>query len=454
MDQTKEPMQKHKTVVVLGGGPAGVFTACGLADIGLSVTLITRPRPYPAWEGMSERPVTTLRHFGFTQAVAALGPMVTRTAQWNGETQARNREYIVDRQAFDRALLRDAAARGVTVMDGRVDRVGRGDQRWRVFWTQDGVARQIDADFLVEARGREARGGYVKDADKRLTAGPATSALLKSYTVPEEMPMTAVAAFENGWAWHLRDGKGRAILQIFTRSDKGHLPPKAGLPQFFDDLVAQLPEAADWLKDAAPLSDRVSVRTAAAQKSHHTGGDDFLVVGDGAMALDPLSGNGLFYAIGSGLAAVPVINSLLKTPEKRDLALHFYQERLDVAFDGGCAMGREFYALETRWPDNGFWAARRAWPRDAGPSHPDPLSQPARVMEKPVVRDDLIVAQKVIVTADYPRGVWQLDGVPLVALLEQILKDGYDDGKYAAALKVDVDQVIVARKWLAARQIM
>lgn len=444
-----------RPVIILGGGPAGVFTACGLAQLGISATIITRPRPFPAWEGLSDRPLESLRHFGFEETVASIGSMVARMAHWNGTSQIQNREYILNRQTFDQALLKDASNKGVKVIEGRVEKVERMAKGWYIsFATVRGKA-ELMTDFLVEARGREAKLGrkLMGDEDDFVTA-PATSALLKSYHVSPELPaITSVASFPKGWAWYLRDGKGTAILQIFVSSEKGELPSKAGMDNYFSELIDQLPEAKAWLSNAKAHDAQVSVRTAAANKTTPVGGDDFLVVGDSSMALDPLSGNGIFYAIGSGLAAAPVINTLIQRPEDKELALQFYQERIDFAFKGGCLMGREFYATEERWPDAPFWKTRRNWPAGEEKSHPDSLSEPAKKCKKPVVRGGYIEQEDVIVTVDHPRGVWQVDGIPLVGLLESI-REGVSDDDYAAEHGVEKAQVISAREWLLARKII
>jgi len=446
------------SIVIMGGGPAGVFTACGLVDLGYPTTIITRPRPFPAWEGISERPRTSLQHFGFRAALASIGPMVTRAAHWNGQSQAQNREYILNRQTFDQALLRDAKNKGVQIIHGRVEKAVRQEGGWDVSYiTSDAPPYQktkIKADFLVEARGREsklAKGGDIAEGD--VTSGPATSALLKSYEVsPDLDAMTSVASFPKGWAWFLRDGEGTAILQIFISSEKGGLPSKVGLEQYFLELIKILPESEAWLRGARAQTSGVSVRTAAVSKAASAGGNDFLVVGDGALALDPLSGNGIFYAIGSGLSAAPVINSLLKKPEDKDLALQFYQERLDNAFKAGCLMGREFYAAEERWPEEAFWKARRLWPQDGGPSHPDIMAQPARICQKPVVKEGFIALEDVIVTTDHPRGVWKIDGIPLVKLMT-FLAAKNTDRETAAAFGAEAAQVTAAQNWLISRNI-
>lgn len=439
-------------IVIMGGGPAGVITACSLVALGADVILITRPRPFPAWEGMSERPLNSLRHFGFDETIASVGPMVERVAHWNGTSQSQNREYILNRQLFDQALLRDAKAKDVQVIEGRIDRVEHIGEKWHISYG----AETVTADFLVEARGRESRlGRALMTGYGDYVTAPATSALLKSYHVsPDLAAMTSVASFPAGWAWYLRDGQGTAILQIFVSSEKGELPAKEGLDQYFLHLIDQLPEAEGWLRGAEAHDAQVSVRTAAATKVTPVAGDDFLVVGDGSLALDPLSGNGIFYAIGSGIAAAPVINTLLQKPENTKLALQFYQERIDFAFESGCLMGREFYASEQRWPEAPFWKARSSWPPGEGTSHPDPLSKSYEICKKPVVKNGFISREELIVTADHPRGVWTLNDIPLVELASLIKNGKGADADNARKFGVDKKNVIAARKWLAARNII
>jgi len=450
--------QKEKPVVIMGGGPAGVFTACGLARLNIPVMIITRPRPFPAWEGLSERPYGSLQYFGFKEAVASIGPMVERTAHWNGTSQVQNREYILNRHAFDMALLQDARHHGVQVSDGRIDKTERlaKGKGWQVSYMTRQGPETVTTDFLVEARGRESKMGRKQmPGEGVFITAPATSALLKSYHVPSSLAAaTSVASFPKGWAWYLRDGLGMAILQIFLSSEKGELPPKADLGHHFSQMIALIPEATEWLRDARPHDSIVSVRSAAAAKTLPVGGADFLVVGDGALALDPLSGNGIFYALGGGLAAAPVINTLLNRPKNGDLALKFYQERLDFSFKSGCIMGREFYAAETRWPEENFWKARSHWPLGEETSHPDPLSMPAKICKKPVVKEGYIALEDVIVTADHPRGIWMLDGVPLAALAALLKSGSRKDHDNAVALGTAIEDIAQARAWLMSRHLI
>jgi hypothetical protein len=144
-------------------------------------------------------------------------------------------------------------------------------------------------------------------------------------------------------------------------------------------------------------------------------------IGDAALAMDPLAGHGVFEALASATTAVPVVRTLLEHPTEAASAFRFYRQRIDHTFLRLARIGRDFYALERRWQDEPFWRERRTWP-DREPAHArpgDPADAPA-IEVMPVVEDGYIVEREVIVTADHPRGVWQVDGVPIVALLRHL----------------------------------
>lgn len=141
---------------------------------------------------------------------------------------------------------------------------------------------------------------------------------------------------------------------------------------------------------------------------------DVAVMGGG-----PLSGHGVFVGIGGALAAAPVINTLLRRPEDGAAARRLYSERTGHDFPRLCRVGRDFYRQERRWPESRFWRERRDWPDDR-PAHAPLAAAPPRVAEVPVIEDGFVTLREAIVTPDHPRGVWRVDGVELVALLELV----------------------------------
>jgi flavin-dependent dehydrogenase len=428
-------------ILVAGGGPAGCIAAIGLVGLGHRVRLITRPRR-PSVEGLSERVLRALEASGCGRALAAVGPAVRREASWNGATTAANQEWVVARERFDAALLQDAAAAGVELVADRITRIERTGDGWQA---QSSGGQRWSSGYLVEARGRRAPGRRIR--------GPATTALGRLFAGVPTQARTAVAGFRRGWAWYASTGDGAGALQIVLSSAEP-LPKRPGLPALFKALVDEIGPVWDWL-GAGYAAGEVFARHADTSRAEAPIEDGLTRVGDAALAIDPLSGHGVFEAIASATAAAAVINTILRRPDDAELARAFYEERVCLAFERFARIGRDFYALERRWPDADFWRERREWPDDR-PAHVPPSAAPPRIEHRPVIEDGFVVARRVVVTADQPRGVWQVDGVPVVELLDWRREHNGDDSPGAAAARFACTpgQVATALEWLRYRRLI
>ena len=123
-------MQQFFDFAVIGAGPAGVVTALELHRLGHRVALVHAPRRLPAVEGLAERACDGLAHAGCRNALATASAPVPRSAEWNGEYFDGNRERLVDRADFDRALLADARDAGIETLEARVTRTERDAEGW------------------------------------------------------------------------------------------------------------------------------------------------------------------------------------------------------------------------------------------------------------------------------------------------------------------------------------
>ncbi len=436
-------MATQVDIAVLGAGPAGCVAARALARLGHRLAVIHAPRPFIAWEGVSERTRDGLSRAGCARALAAIGPEVQRRAHWGGKTVAANRERIVDRVRFDAALLEDLAEAGIPVLRGRVGRLEVEGGVTQIRWRGPGnEPRTLIARLVIDARGRRTPrlGGCVE-------AGPETTALIRAWRVPESLaPMTAVAPFADGWAWFACDGVGRAVLQIVIDGRPGGLPRRRGLGDLYSRLVAEIEEARAWLAGAKAVG-RVWARNATMRLLMPAATRRCLRIGDAAAAIDPLSGQGLFEAAGSALASVAVANTLLRRPEASDLAIAFLNDRAEMTFRHQAQMARAFYAREERWVTRPFWRARAGWPASAD-SHDADEAATARIERRPVIADDFVVERAVVVSARHPRGVWQVAGVPVVDLLEAVRQPGATPQAAARRFGCDVEAIITASRWL------
>ena len=93
-------------------------------------------------------------------------------------------------------------------------------------------------------------------------------------------------------------------------------------------------------------------------------GDRWLAVGDAALALDPLSSQGILTAMYSGMLAGRALDTHLSGNPKR---LASYPSRLGAIATAYQRNRQAFYAMEWRWPDQAFWR-RRTGPSRQVPS--------------------------------------------------------------------------------------
>ncbi len=319
-------------IVVLGAGPAGAATAIGLRRLGYAVTVVSEWRRFAAVEGVSQRVLDGLRHAGLGGALRQAAMPATRQVHWNGQQLHLNQEFLLDRQMFDRALRDDLQCAGVSVVEG-------GCVRWfaksvmAFAWTTGRYCRPIS--------GRSPR--PPGPIGRRPPARAGDGQLAECLAGRPGAPASAVESLADGWAWMARLEDGRCYWQVTL--DAAGLPGKAGLADYCAARRAGSVLVAELFDARALAPAEVHARSSTAILAGECVGQDWIRVGDAAMAVDPLSGNGIFQSLSSALQAPVVINTLLRRPERAGLARQFHQQRIEQLFcvlpgSGGISMGK------------------------------------------------------------------------------------------------------------------
>ncbi|MAY41160.1 MULTISPECIES: FAD-dependent oxidoreductase [unclassified Neptuniibacter] len=437
-------LSDQREILILGGGPSGAAVALGLQKLGYKqITLVTESRPFKAMEGISERVVDGLRGAGFKHAIENLPEPSARFVTWNGESNQANTEQLIDRVAFDNALMVDLAMQGIHVIQGRIESVRSAEFGHEVSVDSCGQTTYLSADFLVEARGRAAPSAKLK----RLR-GAETVSLLQYWQGAEQERSSAVQSFENGWAWLASDGNGRRYLQLTFDVASTDLPEKSKLVGFCNEKLSKLSQAQPFLEGAEPTGE-LYARTSTPILCEEAVGLNWIRVGDAAMSVDPLSGNGIFQTLSSSLQAPAVINTLITKPAKARLAQQFHQLRITELFYRFARIGRDFYMMEKQWPTQPFWKTRSAWP-DKEPIHQASDISSIQVCQRPVVKSGLIELVDVVVTADQPLGIWHLSGIPLAPVVQAYRSsDGLNELKSKlSAMGFTPEQQVFSLGWL------
>jgi hypothetical protein len=88
-------------------------------------------------------------------------------------------------------------------------------------------------------------------------------------------------------------------------------------------------------------------------------GDDVVVIGDAAMAGDPLAGEGVTWSVNSGLRAAEIV---LDRSKDRTAALANYCNTVAAGFTEFLSTRSALYGRVTRWPNSVFWSRRHQIP--------------------------------------------------------------------------------------------
>jgi flavin-dependent dehydrogenase len=354
--------------LVAGGGPAGSAAALVLARAGRRVMLVESSadreglkvgeslppaaRPLLADLGLLER-LEDDRHLRSYGTSAAWGSR--RLVETDFVFDPNGHGWHLDRRRFDHTLRRAAAAAGAEVRSGAVVRVdGRTDDGWRVR-LNDGA--ELPARTLVDATGRRAslaRGlGARRERHDRLVgvfgSAPAIAGDADARTLVEAAP--------DGW-WYTALVPGRRRVAVLM-TDADLVPPGARTPAGFAAALAMTEHVA--LRVAAgPIETRTE--PAHGSRLRPCCGDGWVAVGDAALAVDPLSSQGLMTALYTGAAGACATDARLRGD--RD-ALARYADRVGAIGAAYARNRREAYLAETRWPGRRFWERRNRAPAKA-----------------------------------------------------------------------------------------
>lgn len=423
-----------KPILILGAGPAGAAVALGLRRLGYAVTLVSDWRRFAALEGVSQRVLEALRGAGLHQALADATLPSQRQVVWNAQQHAQNIEFLLDRPTFDRGLREDLRLAGVQLIEGRVLSVQSSASGHRV--ELDGGDTLL-ADFLVEARGRQA------PSPGKGLRGPETVSLLNRWQGAPGVTASAVESLEDGWAWMARRADGQCYWQWTVDVASADLPGKAQLLDYCLERRQSSDFARAFFAGSPAIDPQLHARSSTAILPAQVCGDNWIRVGDAAMAVDPLSGNGIFQSLSSALQAPVVINTLLRKPERAALAQRFHQQRVEQLFLRFARIGRDFYADEQRWTGQPFWQARRQWP-DAQVAHATADFSALRIERMPVLRDGFVDEADVVITGDQPLGIWHVQGVEVAPLVRRLVNEPAD----SVLAGLTVEQGRIVRGWL------
>ena len=321
-----------KRIAVLGGGPAGAFAAERLARAGLETRVFDEKL---AWEKPCGGGLTykAYRDYPFLIENPTPKKLITDTflaaPQAGAVKMALSHPLVIySRLDLNRMLLDRAERAGAQLEKTRVlgiERTGRG-------WLLNTRHGSLETDFCIVATGAR---NPLRDVGTQWTADDTMYAL--GYYVPAEQNHIDIQFLSNleGYIW------------VFPRC--GHL--SVGIcgkgepaPSLRARLERYMEERGIAYKGAAFYGHMLPSLGISGWKKNRVAGDGWLAVGDAGGLVDPITGEGLYYAMRSGeLASQVALNESHSIAEKAQAYCHLLRRDFAADLEFGASIARRVF---------------------------------------------------------------------------------------------------------------
>ena len=328
--------EKSFDVIILGAGPAGTTCALALREAGLTVAMLDKarfPRDKVCGDAIPGRAVKVLKtvHPESEKELAAFPAklMTKRTAiflnEKEVEIQWKGLAYTSTRLAFDDLLLRLVQQHTDTVIcqetkitsiqygEDRVELIGEGQQRFnaKLVIAADG-AHSIVAKTLAKKKvNKQYYGGAVRAFYKNVSGGfpDRTEIFIQKHKIPGYF-----------WIFPLPDN----VVNIgFGMTSEYISRDRVNLKQELLDFISSTPNLRKRFANSEALSSPEGFGLPFGHGPESISGNRFLLTGDAANLVDPMSGDGIGNAMMSGRhAALQVMRSFAQ----QDFSAKFLQD--------------------------------------------------------------------------------------------------------------------------------
>jgi len=325
-------------VVIIGAGPAGSSAAIMLARLGYSVALLDKeqfPREKLCGDFINPSNWPILRALGVENEILArarqrvTGFRITTVAGDEAEcplplTSTEPFGLGLSRRSLDHILVEKAQGESVIVLQScRIQNLEREETGWRIGFNAYGSAETLRARVLIGADGRHSwvahHLGLTRSADMR---GRAVAFQLRLRCRGGLGDRVEIHLFPGGYVGLL--GLGENLINLCLAVDKDRLPDDQPFARLLESHLPLNPHLKTILNRSEPAGELRSTYPVyfSPRRSY---GDNVLLVGDAARVNEPVSGEGIYFALKSGLLAAETIDAAFRAGDFSATRLRGYE---------------------------------------------------------------------------------------------------------------------------------
>lgn len=353
-----------RTVLVVGGGPAGASAAHWLARAGHEVTLVEKkefPRSKTCGDGLTPRSILQLQDMGFdfdraefhriTGLRSYAGDDLMLEMDWPDHSRFPNWGGVIRRRDLDEQVAALAEKQGVTVRQKTeakpVISAGRLEA---VELVGDGSVERLEPAMVVIADGSLNRFGRDLGTSRRkdypmglaargyYSSPRSTDPFLESQLDIRDDSGATMPGY--GWVFPLGDGTvnvGVGLLSTFKRWK--HVNTTKMMNDYVDNSAPDYWDLGEQSKLSNPEGGKLTMSFSKGPLV----GNNWVVVGDAAGAINPWNGEGISYGYETGRLAAEYVGEALAADDPS--LLHRYPQRLQDEYGLYYKMARIFVKL-------------------------------------------------------------------------------------------------------------
>ncbi|KAJ7724393.1 putative halogenase [Mycena metata] len=355
----------YSDILVIGGGPAGAYSAAVLSREGFNVALIEKEH-FPRYH-IGESMLPSIRPFynfidaeeklvkhGFAIKVGAAAKLNQRQAEGYTnflERGANGFSWNVLREELDELLLRHAQESGTDVHEGfsvtGIQFDPENDKKpvaaeWKSETGETGVTK---FKYLVDGSGRTGIMSTKYLKNRKFNPAFKNTAFWGYWsgvgmympgTIRENAPFFEALSDESGWAWFIPLHNGTVSVGVVMNEEVSRIKkskysgPDAGIEHYKTQL-ALAPGVVDLI-GSGKLTTEVKTAADYSYSADAYGGPNFRIAGDAGAFIDPFFSSGVHLAYGAATSAATTIAASIRGHCTEEEAVKFHNASVRAAY--------------------------------------------------------------------------------------------------------------------------